>query len=238
MFGVVPRQLWSKLNPPDENNMCTWSMRCLLIEKNNKLILIDTGMGNKQDDKFRSHFQPHGENDLISSIKAKGFEPGDITDVLITHFHFDHVGGLAELKQEVNVPIYIHPDAVEMLDEAFLRAASWQIRIPPPPPADVLLKTGETINIGNLKLEVLFTPGHAPGHVSLLLADHLFCGDAVFAGSIGRTDLSGGSLQELMGSIRDRILTLPDHIVLHPGQGPATTGGQERLTNPFIVGIR
>jgi len=93
MFGVVPRQLWSKLNPPDENNMCTWAMRCLLIEKNDRLILIDTGMGNKQDDKFRSHFQPHDDLDLLDSIRLKGFEPGDITDVLITHFHFDHVGG-------------------------------------------------------------------------------------------------------------------------------------------------
>jgi len=93
MFGVVPQKLWSKLNPPDENNMCTWSLRCLLIEKNDKLILIDTGMGNKQDEKFRSHFQPHGDGDLIESIRARGYEPGDVTDVLLTHFHFDHVGG-------------------------------------------------------------------------------------------------------------------------------------------------
>jgi glyoxylase-like metal-dependent hydrolase (beta-lactamase superfamily II) len=111
MFGVVPRQLWSKLNPPDENNMCTWSMRCLLIEKNNKLILIDTGMGNKQDDKFRSHFQPHGENDLIASIKSKGFEPGDVTDVLITHFHFDHVGGAVSRNQNGDL-IPTFPNAV------------------------------------------------------------------------------------------------------------------------------
>jgi len=93
MFGVVPRQLWSKLNPPDENNMCTWSMRCLLVESGGRKILIDTGMGNKQDERFRSHFEPHGEDDLIQSIKRKGFSAEDITDVLITHFHFDHVGG-------------------------------------------------------------------------------------------------------------------------------------------------
>lgn len=93
MFGVVPRQLWSNLNPPDENNMCTWSLRCLLIETDKRLILIDTGMGSKQDEKFRSHFQPHDDHDLIASIREKGFEPEEVTDVLITHFHFDHVGG-------------------------------------------------------------------------------------------------------------------------------------------------
>jgi glyoxylase-like metal-dependent hydrolase (beta-lactamase superfamily II) len=107
MFGVVPRQLWSKLNPPDENNMCTWSMRCLLIEKNNRLILIDTGMGNKQDEKFRSHFQPHGEDNLQASIRQKGYRPEDITDVLITHFHFDHVGGAVSKDKNGNyVPTF------------------------------------------------------------------------------------------------------------------------------------
>ena len=97
MFGVVPRKLWEKLNPPDADNLCTWSMRCLLIEKGDRLILIDTGMGNKQDEKFRSHFKPHGEDDLLRSIRAKGYSPEQITDVFITHFHFDHVGGAVSL---------------------------------------------------------------------------------------------------------------------------------------------
>jgi len=97
MFGVVPKQLWSKLNPPDDNNMCTWSMRCLLLETANKLILIDTGMGDKQDERFRSHFQPHDGGGLVSALNEKGFEAEDITDVLITHFHFDHVGGAVSL---------------------------------------------------------------------------------------------------------------------------------------------
>lgn len=109
MFGVVPRQLWSKLNPPDENNMCTWAMRCLLIEKNDRLILIDTGMGNKQDEKFRSHFQPHGNHDLLSSIREKGYQPEDITDVLITHMHFDHVGGaVSKNKNGTLVPTFLN----------------------------------------------------------------------------------------------------------------------------------
>lgn len=93
MFGVVPKTMWQKLNPPDENNMCTWAMRCLLVEIQDRLILIDTGMGNKQDEKFRSHFHPHGEDSLEKSIRAKGFELGDVTDVILTHLHFDHCGG-------------------------------------------------------------------------------------------------------------------------------------------------
>jgi glyoxylase-like metal-dependent hydrolase (beta-lactamase superfamily II) len=93
MHGVVPKSMWRKVNPADENNMCTWAMRCLLIEDGNKLILVDTGMGNKQDDKFFSHFQPHGNDTLQKSIEAKGFSMNDVTDVFLTHLHFDHCGG-------------------------------------------------------------------------------------------------------------------------------------------------
>ncbi|MGA0284025.1 MAG: MBL fold metallo-hydrolase [Saprospiraceae bacterium] len=93
MFGVVPKQIWKHLNPPDDNNMCTWSMRCLLVEHKGRIIVFDTGMGNKQDDKFRSYFEPHGDDTLISSIRQAGYDPSDITDVFQTHFHFDHVGG-------------------------------------------------------------------------------------------------------------------------------------------------
>lgn len=100
MFGVVPKTMWSKLNPPDNNNMCTWAMRCLLIEKDNRLILIDTGMGSKQDDKFRSHFHPHGDGDLVKSIEAKGYGIQQVTDVILTHLHFDHCGGAIYRNQE------------------------------------------------------------------------------------------------------------------------------------------
>ncbi len=93
MFGVVPKTLWQKKNKPDENNLCTWSMRCLLIEHGDRRILVDTGIGDKQDEKFRSHFEPHGEATLRGSLKKAGFEAEEITDVLLTHLHFDHVGG-------------------------------------------------------------------------------------------------------------------------------------------------
>jgi glyoxylase-like metal-dependent hydrolase (beta-lactamase superfamily II) len=93
MFGVVPKSIWQKTNPPDEKNLCTWAMRCLLIEDSNRLILIDNGIGDKQDEKFLSHYYLHGEASLIKSIHAAGFSEDDITDMFLTHLHFDHCGG-------------------------------------------------------------------------------------------------------------------------------------------------
>lgn len=93
MFGVVPKVIWQKSNPADASNLCTWAMRCLLIEDGNKLILIDNGIGDKQDAKFFSYYYLHGDDSLIKSIHAKGFSENDITDVFLTHLHFDHCGG-------------------------------------------------------------------------------------------------------------------------------------------------
>mgnify|MGYP000495192250 FL=1 len=93
MFGVVPKTMWQKLVPPDENNLCTWAMRCLLIEDGKKLTLIDNGIGDKQDDKFLSHYHLHGNDTLDKSLAKLGFSRADITDVFLTHLHFDHCGG-------------------------------------------------------------------------------------------------------------------------------------------------
>ncbi|MEQ8324551.1 MAG: MBL fold metallo-hydrolase [Vicingaceae bacterium] len=93
MFGVVPKTLWERTNPADENNMCTWTMRCMLIEDGDKLILIDNGIGNKQSDKFFSHYFLHGDESLESSLKKAGFSADEVTDVFLTHLHFDHCGG-------------------------------------------------------------------------------------------------------------------------------------------------
>lgn len=106
MFGVVPKTMWAKLNPPDEHNMCTWAMRSLLVVDGNKLILIDTGIGNKQSDKFFSHYYLHGNDSLDSSLKALGFNKDDITDVFLTHLHFDHCGGSIERVGESLVPAF------------------------------------------------------------------------------------------------------------------------------------
>jgi glyoxylase-like metal-dependent hydrolase (beta-lactamase superfamily II) len=106
MFGVVPKSIWNKLNPADENNMCSWALRCLLIEDAGKLILIDTGMGNKQEAKFFGHYYLHGNDTLEKSLAQHGFTTADITDVFLTHLHFDHCGGAIIRSGEKLVPAF------------------------------------------------------------------------------------------------------------------------------------
>lgn len=100
MFGVVPKVIWNKLNPADENNLCTWSMRCMLVVDGERRILIDTGMGTKQSEKFFSHYYLHGEGELMKSLNQLGCSADDITDVILTHLHFDHCGGAVNLVNE------------------------------------------------------------------------------------------------------------------------------------------
>jgi len=106
MFGVVPKSIWHKLNPADELNMCTWAMRCLLIEDGNRLILVDTGIGNKQDAKFLSYYYLHGDATMEKSLAKHGFTKDDITDVILTHLHFDHCGGSIERVGDKLVPAF------------------------------------------------------------------------------------------------------------------------------------
>ena len=106
MFGVVPKTLWSKVHPADENNLCTWTMRCLLIEEGDKLILVDNGIGDKQDARFFSHYYLHGDDSLDRSLAANGCHRDDITDVLLTHLHFDHCGGSIIREGDRLVPAF------------------------------------------------------------------------------------------------------------------------------------
>ncbi|UAY51797.1 MBL fold metallo-hydrolase [Ferruginibacter albus] len=106
MFGVVPKSIWNKLNPADDNNMCNWAMRCLLIEDGNKLILIDNGMGDKQDAKFFGHYYLNGDDSLDKSLAKHGFNKDDVTDVILTHLHFDHCGGSIKREGDKLVPAF------------------------------------------------------------------------------------------------------------------------------------
>lgn len=106
MFGVVPKSIWTKLNPSDENNLCSWALRCLLIEDGNRLILVDNGIGNKQDAKFFSHYYLHGDDTLDNSLAKYGFHRDDITDVILTHLHFDHCGGSIMYEGDKLVPAF------------------------------------------------------------------------------------------------------------------------------------
>jgi glyoxylase-like metal-dependent hydrolase (beta-lactamase superfamily II) len=106
MFGVVPKSIWNKINPADDNNMCSWALRCLLIEDGNRLILVDNGMGDKQDAKFFGHYYMHGDDTLDKSLAAQGFHRDDITDVVLTHLHFDHCGGSIVRSGDLLVPAF------------------------------------------------------------------------------------------------------------------------------------
>jgi glyoxylase-like metal-dependent hydrolase (beta-lactamase superfamily II) len=106
MFGVVPKTLWNKINPADENNLCSWALRCLLIEDGNRLILVDNGNGTKQDEKFFSHYYLHGDDTLEKSLSKYGFSPDDITDAFLTHLHFDHCGGSIKREGDKLVPTF------------------------------------------------------------------------------------------------------------------------------------
>jgi len=106
MFGVVPKSIWNRSNPADDNNMCSWAMRCLLIETEGRLILIDNGMGDKQDPKFFGHYYLHGNDTLEKSLAAQGFNSDDITDVFLTHLHFDHCGGSIKKEGDTLVPAF------------------------------------------------------------------------------------------------------------------------------------
>lgn len=126
MFGVVPKSLWNKHNPADEKNLCTWAMRCLLVEDGDRLILIDTGLGDKQDARFFGHYDLHGDDTLLGSIRRAGFAPDDITDVVLTHLHFDHVGGAVINSSQG--PRLTFPNATY-----WSNAAHWQWAMEPNP---------------------------------------------------------------------------------------------------------
>ncbi len=155
--------------------------------------------------------------------------------ILNTHGHFDHIGANGMLKEATGADILIHPKDAPLLGTAAEHARSFGLRAAPSPPPDGFLKEGDRIECDDLALRVLATPGHSEGGVSFLLDTQLFTGDTLFAGSIGRTDLPGGSFREIMISIQDKILPLGDHISVLPGHGPSSTIQKEKRTNPFIA---
>jgi hydroxyacylglutathione hydrolase len=158
--------------------------------------------------------------------------------IIATHAHIDHVGALASLKQLTGAPAMIHEGDVPLYEQLAQQAAWLGVPTPSTTALDRLLMEGERLEVGGHTLHVLHTPGHSPGSVSFVVdqvTPTVLSGDTLFAGSIGRTDLWGGSFPEIIDSIRTKLLTFPDEVVVVPGHGPLTTIGAERKTNPFLV---
>lgn len=189
---------------------------CYLLAKDGELAIFDPG-----DEPER----------LIEAIEQSGAKPRYI---LLTHAHLDHVGAARALQERYDVPLCVPEDEVELLGALPLQCQLFGLPALPQPRVDRVLKGDESLPLGNATLTLLRTPGHSPGGMSYRVDDHVFVGDTIFAGGVGRTDLWGGSWPTLQASIEGQLFTLPDAVALYPGHGPTTTIGVERRTNPFF----
>ncbi|MCP3876061.1 MAG: MBL fold metallo-hydrolase [Desulfobacteraceae bacterium] len=184
-----------------------------------------------------------------STKEAVVIDPGDDADrilmelskselkvkyLLNTHGHFDHVGANKRMKEVTGAELAIHPDDEPMLEELSNSALMFGLSAENSPPADFLLNEGDDITFGEITLKVIHTPGHSKGGVCLYTKGHLFAGDTLFAGSIGRTDLAGGDYDTLISSIKEKLLGLDDDTKVYTGHGPETTIGNEKRMNPFL----
>lgn len=166
----------------------------------------------------------------------------NVTHILLTHAHVDHVSGLAEAKRALGSPIYLHKDDLFLYQNAVRTGMMFGLTVEEPPPVDVFYEGEGPIVFGDYQVRVVHTPGHCPGGVCLAISKsgdttppHLFVGDTLFAGSIGRTDLPGGDYETLLAAITGTLFRFPDESIVLSGHGPETTIGHERATNPFVL---
>ena len=181
--------------------------------------------------------------------EAVVIDPGDESDKILlalaeskltvkyiinTHGHFDHISANKKMHEATGAPILAHSLDAPMLSQIKNSAAKWGITAEDSPPPDRLIDDGDTIEFGNITMNVIHTPGHSQGGISLYTDGHVFVGDTLFAGSIGRTDFPGGSFETLKASIQKKLFTLGDDVRVFTGHGPETTIGHEKQTNPFV----
>jgi hydroxyacylglutathione hydrolase len=175
---------------------------------------------------------PGGDADLIAEVVNK--RALSIKYFICTHAHFDHVEGLKDVLQYIKAPILLHEEDSPLYENLPGQAQMFGLQAEPAPTSNRYLKDGDIIKFGELSMKVLHTPGHSPGSISLQVDHVVFTGDTIFAGSIGRTDLPGGSMEKLVTSAKGKILSLGDEVKLYPGHGPATTVANEKRYNPFL----
>lgn len=181
---------------------------------------------------------PGGETDRIETILKR--HDLSVKAILVTHAHIDHVGGIQKLHSATGAPVYMHQADLPLYQMLAMQAAWLGVETPAMIDVHQFLKKGDVVRAGNLALDVLWTPGHSPGSVSLYLPGdekRVFSGDALFKESIGRTDLWGGDAGQLLRSIKHELLALPEDTLVFPGHGPSTLIGEERERNPFLQGL-
>jgi glyoxylase-like metal-dependent hydrolase (beta-lactamase superfamily II) len=170
---------------------------------------------------------------FIELVEKRKLIPKGIVN---THAHIDHIGAVEELKRKYKIEFRLHEEDKEWLEQASLQARMFGLGSVNKPTADSFIKDGEEISFGKQKGKVIHTPGHSAGGICLHFGDVLISGDTLFAASIGRTDLPGGNLRQLLRSIKERLFPLGDHVKVYSGHGPETTIGEERRHNPFLDG--
>jgi hydroxyacylglutathione hydrolase len=172
--------------------------------------------------------------DVLAVIRKHNLQ---VKQIVITHAHIDHVGGAMKLRAATGAPILLNQNDYELLKMLDVQAAWIGVADPGKIDIDGSVSSGETVSAGQHTAQILHTPGHTEGSICLYFAPDkkLIAGDTLFAGSIGRTDLPGGSMQKIMRSLHGTVMTLPDETVVVPGHGPLTTIGEERESNPFLV---
>lgn len=171
---------------------------------------------------------------ILRKIETLGLK---IDKIVNTHAHVDHVCAVQAVKEALGAKFYLHPAEAMHLPRLLESAAMFGISNARIPVVDVALNDGDVITFGAHEMRVVHTPGHTPGHCVLLVSGDVFCGDLIFASSIGRTDFPGGDYPTILSSLESAILTLPNETRLHPGHGPSTTVAVEREYNPFLRGL-